>query len=223
MSPKSAKRKGKNGREDAGLEEKDERKRCDTGSTLSTHSCRDEYYDHRVKEKKDVAGFDDFHASASDEATNGKESLSDSKLIRPLSGGKTRFYEDTVVDEVSCDRNLCTYVAELGHNSIEQRVLVSKWFVGISGGLDCLFCLICHVGICDLRDRSKEENDCEGENEAGNSEVDPLDGCKGVIACGIRVLENSICTEDRSYDSTNCLKRLGEIETHFRVLGWPAD
>lgn len=80
------------------------------------------------------------------------------------------------MDKISSDSNLRADIAELSCRPPEQGILFAKRLVNVAGVGGRLLTLSGHIGIRDFRDRSKEEDDSKKEDEACNSEVNPLDG-----------------------------------------------
>jgi hypothetical protein len=197
--------------EDAGFEEECDHQHGETtpvGSVsaagVDADGSGDEYHDERHKgHEHDARLAANVHDTCSGETTSSKETLSDSVEVGALDvrigdrqvGASLR----EVVDEVSSDTDLSTNVGELGKGAPEEGVLLTKWLVDVSSSRGGHLSLVGHVGIGDLRDGSKVEDNSEDGDEAGNSEVDPLNGLERFTVFSY-VLEDDLRCENGSDD-----------------------
>lgn len=130
-----------------------------------------------------------------------------------------------------------TRVAELRKSSVEQAVLLPERLdIGIRV---CLFCLKLHVCVGDFRYRragstgqqchpdeeesrhSQVEHDGEQEDEAGDSQIDPLHILQRILIV-TDVIEDGVRSNDRRYNSSDTILSLaasnGISNTRYQTL-----
>jgi len=199
-------------RENARLEEENQRDRRDTRVTLETHDQAREQHNAGEESHEDETRLGELEQTTGDESTDSETSLRDSEEVRAR--GVRRAWSDcrNVVDEVAGIRTLRANVAELGEHAKEEGVLFLEGLVleiGLCAGRSGLGG---HVAICDFRDGSEEEDDGEEEDEDCDAEVDPLDGLERGLVDGF---EDDLAGEDGCDDGSYGLEGLGESETEL--------
>jgi hypothetical protein len=101
---------------------------------------------------------------------------------------------------------------------MKQTVLLPEWLVALASmsvrGLEG------HVGVRDLGDSRKEEDDAQEADEAGDGEVHPLDVLQGAL---IIEGEEDVGTQYRSNDCTDAVEGLRDVDAEFGVPRRTAD
>lgn len=78
-----------------------------------------------------------------------------------------------------------------------------------------------HVGISDLGNGGKVEDDGKQKDEACDGEIDPLDvlDCICIVA---DLLKKDVGAQNRSNDGAYSIERLSEVDADLRVPWWAA-
>jgi len=111
------------------------------------------------------------------------------------------------------------HIAKLAHDAQKQIILFPKW-----SGIEIRDFVLheAHVGVGDFGHGGEEEEDGEEDDEAGDAEVDPLDGAEG--GGGIAdILEEDVGGKERGGEGADALDSLAEVEADFGVAGGTAD
>jgi hypothetical protein len=217
VTSQSSNTQSEDGRETDRLKEVNSHEHGNSGISTSSHSSGTETDDTGEESNKHLTGLEELHQKSSSETTDSETSLSGSKEVRSHSVRSTRMDFSSVVNEVSCNRNLGSDVTELRQSSNPKKPLLLK---GLLLEDTRVLGLSSHVCIGDLGNVGQEENTGEDKDEDSDSQVNPLNGSQVTV---IDVLEEDLSGEDRSDDGSDGLNGLREVETHLGVLGRSTD
>lgn len=129
VSSQASQRECEDEREDARLKEQHQEYGRNCPITLQPHDEGSEENDSGDEEHEHKTRLDIFQQTTSNESPNRKTSLSTSQKVRTRGVSGSRTDPGDVVDEVSGISYLRTDVAELGENTVEERVLFRQRFV----------------------------------------------------------------------------------------------
>lgn len=168
MPSETTDREREDSREDARLEEEDQREHRNAGFAFGPDRRRDKDHDHGHEDHKDEAGFNEHEEAGGGETADGEEALSDGVAVGGGGFGDLGGFLG-VSDELAGDRDLSAHVTELGSNAEKQFVLLAEGLVFVAGKARTLLSLESHVSVCYLRNRRKEEHNGQEEDKAGDS------------------------------------------------------
>ena len=100
--------------------------------------------------------------------------------------------------------------------------MLAEGLVDVTGSSSGHLSLVGHVGVGNLGNRSKVEDNCQDTDEASNTKVDPLNSLER-LSISTNVLEDDLSGEDGSNDGADSLNGLRKLKTELGVLGRTAD
>lgn len=164
-------------------------------------------------EDHDEAGAQDGGKTSGDEATDGEGDQSVGEEVGSLRLSPASVV-DSVVDEESTNGNLGTNVAELSKETEEHVVLLPDAALTNLAALDIVLGLDERVValslLSNLGKLGEDEQDGNGNTEAGNSKVDELDVGKVV---SVLAGEESLRSDEGTDEGSNTVPGLAELET----------
>jgi len=164
-------------------------------------------------EDHDESRAEDGGKTSSDETTDGEGDQSVGEEVGSLSLSPASVV-DSVVDEESTDGYLGTNVAELSNEAAEHVVLLPDAALTNLTALEIVLRLderVVALGLLsNLGKLSEDEQDGNGNTEAGNPKVDKLDVGKIV---GVLAGEESLGGDEGTDERSNTVPGLAELET----------
>lgn len=183
-----------------------------TGALVSTDKGSQGNGAHRVDNHDDFGVQEDGDASG-DESAYGKGDEGVAQHGAGLAGGETTVLVG-VVDEESCNGDLGTNIAELGHEREPHIILLPEGALDNEIGVT----LECFFG--DLGELGKKEEHGDGSTSTGDGEVDKLHVGEGVL---VGAGEEELGGDKGADEGSNTVPGLAELETGGSRLGLSDD